>query len=238
MKLMELWDELRNRREFFFFDDFLWYISPHLWTSGTEDSGTVSVGASSQSGICAIVTGSTQDDEGWLATTNKMFKFDSSHPLLFESRVQMSEASTNNIEPAIGFCSAFAADLMQDAKAGPATSFSGALLYKTAGNLNWSFRTSIGSTNIDTATNQVVADTAYHTLRIECRIGSQGSGYLECVPFFDGQQMLDTNNKPIKQTFVTTSAAAMGAGVYVKAGAAAAETVNVDYVTAGQLRST
>jgi hypothetical protein len=237
MKLLELWDELRNRREFFIFDDFLWYISPHLWTSLTEDSGTVSVTASGVGGLLALVTGSTIDDEVALATTNKPFLFAAEKPLLFETRCQLTEASTNKAEPMIGFCSALnIADAMQDALAGPLASFSGAVLYKTGGSLNWSFRVSIGTTKQDIATSHPVGTTDYHTYRIEIREGSQGTALLEAVPFLDGQQMLAVDGKPIKLSFAYTSAAAMQAGAYLKAGAAVAETLNVDYITAGQLR--
>lgn len=239
MKLLELWDELRNRREFWLADDFLWYITPHLWTSLTEDSGTVAIvsGASGVGGILAITTGSTIDDEGAFGTTNKPFLFAAEKPLLYEARVQLTEASTNKAEPMIGFMSAInSADAMLDSLGGPAASFSGAVLYKTGGALNWQFMVSIGTTNQTITTNSPVGTTGYHTLRIEVRTGSQGTALLEAVPFLDGLQMTDVNSKPIKLAFASTSAAAMQAGCYLKAGAAVAEVLNVDYVQAGQLR--
>jgi hypothetical protein len=240
MKLMELWDGLKNRREFFTHDDFMWYISPHLWTSLTEDSGTVSV-ATGAGGILAIVTGATLDDEGAFATTNKPFLFAFEKPLLFEARIQLTEASTNNAEPCIGFSSAMnSADMMQDAKAGPAASFSGAILYKTAGVTTWNFRVSIGTTNQDIALREVVGDPSYHTYRIEIREGSAGTGLLEAVPYRDGLQMMPLTGSPFgppaKIAFAPTSAAAMQCGCYLKAASANAETLNVDYVSFGQLR--
>ena len=237
MKLLELWDGLRNRREFFEHDDFLWYISPHLWTSLAADAGASVAVGNTTAGVNVMTTGAVQENECAFATTNKVFLFAAEKPLLYETSLQISEANTNKAEPCIGFSSVMnTANMMQDALAGPAASFSGAILYKTGGNLNWSFRVSIGSTNQDIATQHPVGDSAFHKYRIEIREGSQGTALLEAVPFIDGQQMLDANGKPVKLSFAFTSAAQMQAGAYLKAGSGSSEVLNVDYVSFGQLR--
>jgi hypothetical protein len=128
------------------------------------------------------------------------------------------------------------ADMLQDSGAGPAASFSGAIIYKLAGQTLWSFRTSVGSTSVDTLSQHTAGGTASQVLRIEIRQGQAGAGGLEAVPFLNGQQMLDANNKPIKQIITYTSALAMQAGMYAKAGSGTSEVATMDYLTAYALR--
>ena len=60
---------------------------------------------------------------------------------------------------------------------------------------------------------------------------------MEIAFFVNGQQLLDSTNRPIKHVVNYGSFAQLQAGVYVAAGAAASEIVNVDYVAAYQQRA-
>src|SRR3954462_13666997 len=120
-KLLTLPDALENRREFGFFDDFEWYLSPHRWTSVLTDSGTASVGDAA-GGILALVAsdGTVADnDEAYARTTNELFKFANNKPLLFEARLQFPEANTDDANVLVGLIDAAAANTIVDDGAGP-----------------------------------------------------------------------------------------------------------------------
>ena len=240
MKLLELADGLRLRREYGMFEDFLWYISPHLWTSLAADAGVTApaVSASVAGGVVSMATGATDNNEVAVATTNKPFKFADDAPLVFEARTQFSEANTDDANVFLGFSSALAADQLVDNGAGPAANFSGIGVFKVDSGANgtkWQFVTSIGTTQTITVSQHTAGGAAYQVLRVEAR--AVGSAYVECVPWLNGQQMLDANGRPIKHTVDSTSAAAMAAGAYLKAGGANSETLLTDYVAAYQLRT-
>ena len=50
MKLLDLPQRLRERRMFGVFDDFEWFLSPHLWTSFATGTGGASVALASGAG--------------------------------------------------------------------------------------------------------------------------------------------------------------------------------------------
>jgi hypothetical protein len=245
MKLLPIRDELMNRREFGLFDDFFWYLSPHAWTSLTTGSGAAVAAAASQvGGAVTLTTGATGNNEAAIGTTTTPFKLAVEKPLLFEAAIQYAEANTSDAGMLVGFASAInTTGMLADTTLLPAASFSGAVIYKSKGQTKWSFRTSVGSAFTDTATQHPAGGSAFQTLRIEVRQSS--SGLLEAVPFLgEGlpgavtrwTQMLDANNKPIKQTFDPTSAAGMQAGAFAKAGGSHSEVMTIDYLGAYQLR--
>jgi hypothetical protein len=59
------------------FDDFLWYLSPHLWTSlVTDTNSAVAIDADGVGGQITVFTGDgTDNNEAALATTNELFLF-------------------------------------------------------------------------------------------------------------------------------------------------------------------
>lgn len=247
MKLLSLPEMLKDRRQHGFFDDFYWYISPHLFTSLAADAGaSVAVGASAAGGTVVLTTGGTDNNEAALATTNKPFLFAAEKPLIFEAAIQYAEANADDANVCVGLSSVMnTANMLLDDGAGPAASFSGAILYKVDGETAWRFRTSVGASPTTTLTQHTPGGSAYQTLRIEIRQGSYGATGLEAVPFLGNglpgavtswTQMLDTSGRPIKHAVTYTSAAAMQAGAYVKAGGANSEVLTLDYLGAAQLR--
>lgn len=241
MKLLALPDDLRNRRQFHIWDDFIWYISPHMWTSLASDGGvTAPVQAATTTatgGVITMSTGATDNNEVAFATTNKPFLWASEKPVLFETRIQFTEANTSAANVCVGFSSVMnTANMMLDDGAGPAASFSGAVLYKLDGGTVWRLRTSTGTTNTDSVSTTTAGGSSYQTLRIEVRQGSTGASGLEVVAYVDGVQLVDSNNKPIKQYATYTSAVNMQVGNYLKAGSATSETLLTDYVDADGLR--
>lgn len=235
-RLLDLRDEMLARRTFGFLDDFEWYLSPHRWTSLAADAGSsVAVGASATNGTVVLTSGATDNNECASATTNSPFKFADDKPLYFETRLQFTEANVNAANVLAGFASALnSADMLQDNGAGPKASFSGCAIYKVDGETVWRCVSSKGGTQTISVSTKVAGGAAYQTLRIEAQ-PIDGSS-LEVAFFVDGAQLVDSNARPIKHTVAYSSAAAMQAGVYAKAGSANSEIINVDYVGAFQLR--
>lgn len=238
MKVLDhLPNELAFRNVFGFFDDFAWYISPHMWTSLAADSGTtVAISASAAAGAVTIGTGTTDNNEAALATTNKNFKFADDKPIVFEASVQYAEANTSAANVFIGLSSALAADQLVDNGAGPATSFSGAGFYKVDGETSWRFVTSMGSTQTKSnLLNNTAGGSATAIFRIEVNMVT--STQAEVIPKINGVQCVDSVTlRPIKHVVTLSSPAAMAAGVYVKCGSTSAESITVDYVACYQKR--
>ena len=99
MKLLTPPEQLREIRQFELFDDFLWHISPHLWTNLAADTNaTVAIDADGVGGIVAINTGdATDNNEAALVSTNELFKFAADKPLMAECRLQYSERMQSTI---------------------------------------------------------------------------------------------------------------------------------------------
>lgn len=215
-------------------DHFYWYISPHMWTSLAADAGS-SVASSGDSTNTDVVltTGATDNNECAVRTTNEHFLFAADKPLIFEARIQYAEANTDDANVAVGFANAVGANLMVDDGAGPKTSFSGGMIYKVDGGTVWRAASSLGTTQTLTASTTTAGGASYQVLRMEF-LPINGTD-LEVTFFVDGVQLKDSNNLPIKHTVIYASATEMHAFVYVKAGGANSEVVNVDYIEALQL---
>jgi hypothetical protein len=229
---------MKERRLFGFFDDFLWYISPHLWTSFNTGSGgaSVAVGASAFGGTAVLTTGATANNEAAIATTNSPFAPGDDKPLLFETLLQFTEAASNKANLFAGFSdSVGATGQMQAASAGPKANFNGFGIYKVGNTNVWACITSKGAAQTLTPSQAAAGGAAQQTLRVEAQ--TIDAANMEISFFVNGQQLLDVNNRPIKHVVNYTSFAALQAGVYVAAGAAASEVVNVDYAAAYQQRA-
>jgi hypothetical protein len=237
MKLLDLPQGIKERRLFGLFDDFLWYISPHLWTSFNTGTGGASVapGSSAFGGTAVLTTGATANNEAAIATTGSPFGPGDDRPLLFEALVQYTEAATNKANVFAGFSdSVGATGQMQPNNAGPKASFNGFGIYKVGNTSVWGCVTSKGSTQTITASQTTAGGAAQQTLRVEAQ-AIDGANF-EISFFVNGQQLLDVNNRPIKHIVNYSAFPQLQAGVYVAAGAAASEVLNVDYVAAYQQR--
>lgn len=236
-KLVELFDQMRLRRQFGFFDDFEWYISPHRWTSTLTDSGSATI-TTDPCGVLAVAPsdGTVADnDEGYVLTTNSPFKFQNEKPLLGASRLQFTEANADDANVMFGFMNAVAANAIVDDGAGPKASFSGAVIYKVDGGTVWRCRSSVGTGYIDSISTTTAGGASYQDLRIE---GTPvNSTQIELTYFVNNAVLLDSTwNKPIKHLLTYTGAAAMMLFSGVKNGGANLETLNIDYMAAAHLR--
>jgi len=231
---------LRLRNQFTIQDDFLRDVDSADWVTTLTDTGTASVGDAA-GGILAIVPsdGTVADnDEAYVESANEVFKFAADKPLLFEARVQFTEANTDDANILVGLMDAVAANSLQDNGAGPPSSYSGAVFFKIDGGTVWQTETSLSTTqttNELTSTNvnnlskksQTAGGSAYQVLRIEFMPYSSTNAY---VTFFvDGVAVA-------QHDYIFTSATEMQIALGVKNGGANLETLNVDYVSCSQER--
>lgn len=206
--------------------------------------GVASVNTTAIDGIAVLTpTGSAAaaaNDEIYLVSRSSPFVIQQDQPILVEGRFQFAEASTNNAVVAFGLMSAVGALSIQDGTAGPKTSFSGAVVWKRAGDTAWRTLSSVGSTQVanQAAADFTPSDGAWHTYRIEIR-PIDGTTADVCY-FVDGQQLRPSSAAVavfgIKDRITYTGALAMQCFVCVKNGSANAETLNVDYLGAAQQR--
>lgn len=234
--LSSLEDLVRGREQFGFFEDFFELASGDLFTDTSADTGATVAASDAAGGVAVLTTGATNNNEAYLLTTKELFKFALDKTAIFEARVQYAEAATDDANVALGFMSAVAADSILDDGGGPAASYSGALFFKVDGGTRWNVESSIGGTQQTTELTAVnsrdkLAKTAggssYQTFRIEVRCASLTEAEINF--FIDGtfvyQHIVDV-----------TSCTEMMAFVGVKAGGANSEVVNVDYISAYQVR--
>lgn len=237
-KKLDLPQCVKERRMFIVEDDFCWLISPHMWTTLAADTNaTAAVAASGGAvgGTIVLHTGTVDNNEAAVATTNKPFLFADGKPAHFEALVQYAEAATSAANVAVGFGSVIgSADFLLDNGAGPAASWSGAIIYKVDGGTVWKTCSSNGTTQTITTSTTTAGGSSQQRLEID--VEGISSTTAEIVYKVDGVQLRDTNGNVIKDTILYASLVQMQAGVYAKQGSATTEDIKVDRIVAAQLR--
>ena len=231
---------LLRRNQFTVESDFCDDLDTSVWVSTLTDSGTASVG-DAVGGILAIVPsdGTVADnDEAYVESANETFRFAADKPLLFEARVQFTEANTDDANILVGLMDAVGANSLVDDGAGPKSSYSGAVFFKVDGGTRWQVETSNSTTqttddlvasnaNNLSRKSQTAGGSAYQVLRIEYMPYSSTNAYVTF--FIDGVNVC-------QHDYIFTSATEMQIALGVKNGGANLETLNVDYVSCTQLR--
>lgn len=237
MNLIDLPELLRGRRMFAIEDDFNHYVTADQFTTVATDSGTVAVNDAAY-GIVTLTPSDgsvTDNDETYIKSTKELFLFAANKPLVAEARLKFTEGATDDVNIFFGVKDAIAANTLVDDGAGMATSFSGACIYKVDGGLVWKFITSLGATQTISTSTTLSTSSSYQVLRIE--VNPINSTQAEAIPYVNGVQLRDANDKPIKHTFTYTSATEMQVGAGIKNGAdTTAEALLIDYIAAAQLR--
>lgn len=126
------------------------------FTADTGGAATVADGVDQEVTLDPS-SGTTAEDEAYLAAKYEKFKFLADRPIHWEQEVQFTEADTNAANVIAGFKDAVGADTLQDAGAGPPSSYYGCVFYKVDGETVWRTEVSIGSTQY---TKQLTADIA------------------------------------------------------------------------------
>jgi len=231
---------LSQRNQFTIQDDFLRDVDSADWVTTLTDSGTASVG-DAVGGVIALVPSDAtvaDNDEAYIESANEVFKFAGDKPLLFEARVQFTEAATNAANVLVGLLDAVGANSLVDNGGGPPSSYSGAVFFKVDGGTRWQVETSnsttqttddLSSANINNLSkrNVTAGGSAYQVLRIEFMPYSSTNAYVSF--FVDGVLCA-------QHDYIFTSATEMQIGIGVKNGTATNELLNVDYVVCTQER--
>lgn len=220
-----------------FTDDFDSYTDAQRWTA-FGDAGSNAVSAATEGGVLVLTSGVFDNDQRGTATTNKLWKFRANGDLEFRARINFTESNTTNnyANVGVGFSSDFGVDTLLDNGAGADANHSGALIYKKDGGTKWVCHTSVGTVQTETLSAYIAmpASGEYDELVIKCT--DQGGGTTRVTFFANERQLHDANSLPIAHTVTHADAAAMAAGAIIKAGSAAAETLNVDVISSYQNR--
>ncbi|AWM41756.1 hypothetical protein GobsT_71410 [Gemmata obscuriglobus] len=218
------------------YDDFPWYISPHLWTAVLTDAG--SIAAAGVGGIATLTNsdGSVADnDEAYLATTNALFKPAANKPLYAEALIQFTEANTAAANVAFGLASSPAADLIVDNGGGMRASGAVIAIYKVDGENVWRFVTRNGTDVTVSQSVEAAGGASYQQLGIE--ILDAFGNYATCVPTIDGRLMISAaTGQPIRHQLLLTAIANVNLFVGGKNGSTSLETTLVDYIGCWQAR--
>lgn len=231
---------LAQRNQFTIAEEFLRDVDSADWVTTLTDSGTASVG-DVVGGVIALVPsdGTVADnDEAYIESANEVFKFSGDKPLLFEARVQFTEANVDDANVLVGLLDAVGADTILDNGGGPKASYSGAVFFKVDGGTRWQVETSnsttqttddlsAANTNNLAKRNVTAGGSSYQVLRIEYMPYSSTNAYVSF--FVDGVLVA-------QHDYIFTSATEMQIGIGVKNGGANNETLNVDYVVCTQER--
>ena len=228
--------EFIDRESFYHFDDFHWLISPHQWTNLASDGGVTAFAQSdAHGGVIQGATGATDNNEIAVRTTNELFDPANGKPMWGAGRIQYTESNTDDANVFFGFCSALAANTLVDDGAGPRTTGSIFGIYKVDGGTVWRCITRNGTDSTDNISLTTAGGASHQVLEVFIKDFS----VLQCVVTFkvDGVFLRDTTTGLVIEHRVNyASNTEMNFGVYVKAGSANSETMNVDWLAYASVR--
>lgn len=217
-------------------DDFLWYVTAHMWATTVSDTGTVAATDAANGVVLLTPSDGTvgDNDEAYLATANELFKVAAGRTIEGEALLKFTEANTDDANVAFMFQNAIAADSILDDGAGLKVSGDTFGIYKVDGGTVWKCVSCVNGT-ATVSTSGKTAGAAYQRLGI--KIADVDGTNCEVTFFCDGVPLLDsTTKKAIKHTVAIASATEMDFGVGIKNGSANLETLYVDYIGAWQTR--
>jgi hypothetical protein len=209
-------------------DHFLWYISPHLWTSLASDATVTAAATDAHGGVVALGSDTTDNNEVMVRSTNEVIKFGADRRFCFKSRIQFTEAATSAANVAVGLADAAGANLITDNGGAAAINSSGALIYKLDGGTVWRAYSKNNSVTTDSVSATTAGGAAYQTLSITGTPDDGGSITLHY--FCDGQPLRDSNGKAIFHRMAYASSTEMRlVAAYLKCGSTSAETLLLDF---------
>ena len=232
-------------RTFHVFDDFTADQSDLAWVDTITDSGTVLIGDAA-SGVATLTPSDgtvTNNDETYFATANELFLVNTTRSLYFRTRIQFTEGNTDDVNIAVGFMNAVAANAIVDDGAGLKTTGNWFSIFKVDGETVWrancrnSTDTGSGSA-LGTKSSVTAGGAAYQDLEIFI---DYDDGVNVVVSYkVDGVYLRDSassTNQVIRHRLPITSSTEMQAFLGIKNGAdTTAEALLCDYVFASQVR--
>lgn len=240
MKLPMVSDFLEDLKDgYYVFSDFTEDQTDTTFIDTLTDTGTAVVGDAA--GGVIVLTPSdcsvADNDQVLLESANENFLFAADKPLVFESRVQFTQANTNAANIFAGLVDGVAAELLVDNGAGPKTTASGVAFFCKDGSLNWHVWSSLSTTQTSvelTAANSLDgaakpgASSGYQRLRIE--VLPKSATLQDVLYYIDDVLVYKITD------MVFTSATEMAVAFSAKNGSAHVQPLNVDYAFAWQKR--
>jgi len=206
-----------------FFDDFFTYDDTATVGDYVEvhDGTPATAATDAAGGVFSMACGATDENETYVSSMHEVFKFTTTEMLLFEARVKLTEAATDDANIIVGLSDTVAADSMLDAGAGPMASYDGAVFFKVDGGTVWQFETSNAATQKTLTSAGAFTDGAWTKLGF---LYDYNDGVTANVtPFVNGVA-------GTAQTLTIAGLEEMHILLGVKAGGSNAETLLVDYV--------
>lgn len=164
-KLLRDFEAFLGNDTHYIFDDFYHYITGDAFT--TVAAGTNTCADTDAAGGELLLTCSAEDEaQSYCKGTHEVYKFATDKPLFFATKVKPATKTILKGNWIIGLKDAVAGDSIQDAGAGPAASYSGAVFYKADGATVWGCESSLAGTQTTVATAHTVGNNAYDILAI------------------------------------------------------------------------
>ena len=211
------------------------------WTE-TGDAGGEIISLDGVGGQITINTDADDNDEYYFHRTRETFLFADKKPLRWECRLNFNEVDTNEVSIIVGLMDAVAANHLIDDGGGPVASYSGLVIFKESGQLNWSLENSLAGTQVTTRSDQAAASSSFFTLAATFDPDSSTQG--TCVGFIqtgsgnEFVQFKDAANWPrdISHTITYTNATEMTFVIGLKNGTGNAVLATIDRAACYQVR--
>lgn len=219
---------LSGNNTFEVFDDFVSYTDGDEWTLTASNSGSATVG-DAKGGVLSVDTSDAtveDNDESYFHSTNEVFLPVAGEDIIFEARVLLTEANTDDANIIFGISDTVGANTLQDNGAGPPASYDGAVFFKVDGGTVWQAETSNAGTQ-DTDTNVGAFSSGTWTVLRGEITSDTGDTTATVTWYVDG-----VSGGTSSITF--SGLAEMHVLLGVKAGGANEETLEVDYVRVTQ----
>jgi hypothetical protein len=224
-RMFYLWDDFTNQAS-------ATASSVMTWTAMNDGGTGTPAYQTAAGGVFNTVTAAADNDYSGYRSVAKIFKFAAGKELWFEARFKCAEATVLESTQWFGFSDTVTTGGMQSDALGPLASYDGAILWKTPETaLSWNFETSNAGTQSTTSTlGTQVTDTW-------TRVGMYFDGAAttgNITPYMDvGAGWVAFTPKAVTLASMDEMYLIWG----VKAGpTAAAETLQLDYIKALQLR--
>jgi len=220
-----------------FCDDFLQQASAtaSAYTTYTDmNDGATGTNAfqDKAGGIINIVTAATLDDYHGLRTTAKPWLFAAAKELWFEASFTVNEAATNASSWFVGLSDTFTTGGLQTGASGPLASFSGAGWFKVQATMAAKFITS------NSTTQSISSSIATVVTNQKIKVGFYFDGAATTSNLYPFIDIGDGNGyvAGTSQTITLASLNQMALFATIKAGGSNAETMQLDWIKAMQLR--
>ncbi len=223
---------------FYYFDDFLSpasaTVSDQQAYTSVDDSGTgTNAFQNVAGGVYNVVTAAADNDYHAMTSVNEMFNLGLGKKVWFEARFKLAEATTNESAWWFGLTDTTTTGGLQANTSGPLADYDGALIWKDEASMGVNFETSNGATQNTTSAMATFISDTWTRVGFYC----DGTGTTSVLtPYYsvDGSSALVAGTA---QNLTLASMTASKLVFGVKAGpTAAAETLQVDYIRALQLR--